>query len=236
MGSQQTRRLLVYVAAALVVLVGGGWALLSARRAEAGDPSGAGAGSQGLTLSTAVGSGAAAGSDPTSGVLIAPTGSTTTTRRIWVQVVGAVNHPGVYPLPAGARTFDAIAAAGGVAPEGDEQGVPLAAVVGDGARVVVPKKGQGSGASSPGSGSAGVGTVGAGGGGTGSGSLPVTPLSLTDATLEQLDALPGIGPSTARQIVAYRDAHGPFTSVDQLDEVTGIGPATLTRLEGLVVP
>ena len=228
MGNPQTRRLLVYVAAALVVLVGGGCALMSARRAEAGDPAGGGAGSVGMTLSTAAG-GAAAGSDSSTGVFVAPTSSTTTTRCIYVQVVGAVTRPGVYPLPAGARTFEAIAAAGGVTPEGDEQAVSLAAVVGDGARVFVPKRGETPEADQAVSGPSGAGAN------TG-GSLPVVPLSLSDATLEQLDALPGIGPSTARQIVAYREAHGPFTSVRQLDDVTGIGPATLARLEGLVVP
>jgi competence protein ComEA len=225
MGSPHTRRLLVYVAAALVVLLGGGWALLSARRAEAGDPTRGGAASNGLTLSTSVGGGPVGGVDPSAGTLgTTPGGSTTTMRRIFVQVVGAVAHPGVYPLPSGSRTFDAIAAAGGVTADGDEQAVQLAAVVGDGARVIVPTKGQnlptGSTAPAP----------------SGGGTPPGTPVSLSDATVEQLDALPGIGPSTAQQIVAYREAHGPFTTVEQLDEVSGIGPATLARLEGLVVP
>jgi competence protein ComEA len=216
---------LVYVAAALVVLLAGGWALLSARRAEAGDPAAGGASSNGLTLSTSVAGGPANQVDPATGALgTKPGSSTTTMRRIFVQVVGAVVRPGVYPLPSGSRTFDAIAAAGGVTADGDEQAVQLAAVVGDGARVVVPKKGQnvttGSTAPAP----------------SGGGAPPGTPVSLSDATVEQLDSLPGIGPSTAQQIVAYRDAHGPFTSVEQLDEVSGIGPATLARLDGLVVP
>jgi competence protein ComEA len=225
MGSPHTRRLLVYVAAALVVLLGGGWALLSARRAEAGDPAGGGATSAGLTLSTSVAGGPAGAVDPATGALgNRPSSSTTTVRRIFVQVVGAVAHPGVYPLPPGSRMFDAIAAAGGVTADGDEQAVQLAAVVGDGARVVVPTKGQAvtTGSTTPAL--------------SGEGAPPGTPVSLSDSTVEQLDALPGIGPSTAQQIIAYRDAHGPFTSVEQLDEVSGIGPATLARLEGLVVP
>ena len=228
MGTPQTRRLLVYVAAALVVLLGGGWALLSARRVEAGYSGGA---ANSLTLGTAV-AGETAGVDPSIGTLGAPPErSTTTARRIYVQVVGAVAHPGVYPLAIGARTFDAIAAAGGVTAEGDDQALPLAALVGDGARVVVPTKGRALGGARSGPGvTAAAGVVSA------VGSPPVTPLSLTEATAEQLDALPGIGPATAQQIVAYRDAHGPFASVDQLDEVSGIGPATLARLEGLVVP
>ena len=185
----------------------------------------------GLTLSTAVAGDTAEGGDLSTDTIGArPERSTTTTRRIYVQVVGAVVHPGVYPLSAGARTFDAIAAAGGVTGEGDDQALPLAALVGDGARVVVPTKGQASGAGS------GSGAPEGGGGGVSGGSPAVAPLSLSDATAEQLDALPGIGPATAQQIVSYRDAHGPFASVAQLDEVSGIGPATLARLEGLVVP
>ena len=60
------------------------------------------------------------------------------------------------------------------------------------------------------------------------------PVSLNSATLEQLDALPGVGPALAQQIVTYRETLGPFTSVDQLDDVSGIGPAKLEQLRPLV--
>ncbi len=52
--------------------------------------------------------------------------------------------------------------------------------------------------------------------------------------MEQLDALPGVGPSTAQAIVAYRDEHGRFAAVEELEEVRGIGPAKLDGLRGLV--
>ena len=54
------------------------------------------------------------------------------------------------------------------------------------------------------------------------------------ATVDQLDALPGVGPVTAAAIVAWRSAHGKFTTVDQLGDVDGIGPARLEKLRALV--
>ena len=65
---------------------------------------------------------------------------------------------------------------------------------------------------------------------------PAAPVSLSSATAEQLDTLPGVGPVTAQKIVAYRQEHGPFTSVDGLDAIPGIGPAKLDDLRSLVVP
>ena len=62
------------------------------------------------------------------------------------------------------------------------------------------------------------------------------PVSLSTATLEQLDGLPGIGPVTAQKIVDYRTENGPFASVDDLDAVPGIGPATIEDIRDLVTP
>ena len=61
-------------------------------------------------------------------------------------------------------------------------------------------------------------------------------MSLTSATAEQLDALPGVGPVTAQKIVDYRTQHGSFHSVDELDAISGIGPARIADLRGQVVP
>ncbi|MEZ5272883.1 MAG: helix-hairpin-helix domain-containing protein [Ilumatobacteraceae bacterium] len=60
------------------------------------------------------------------------------------------------------------------------------------------------------------------------------PVNLNTATADELDGLPGVGPATAAAIIAHRDAHGPFASVDQLADVRGIGPAKLEALRGLV--
>ena len=79
------------------------------------------------------------------------------------------------------------------------------------------------------------GGAGGGGGAVGPGSsVPGALVDLNTATAEQLDTLPGVGPSTAAAIIAYRDENGPFTSVDQLLDVRGIGEAKLEQLRDLV--
>lgn len=57
---------------------------------------------------------------------------------------------------------------------------------------------------------------------------------LNSATADELDTLPGIGPSLAQQIISYRETRGPFTSVEQLTDVPGIGPSKLEQLRPLV--
>ncbi len=59
-------------------------------------------------------------------------------------------------------------------------------------------------------------------------------LDLNAATADQLERLPGVGPSLASRIVAFRGKHGPFASVDDLIHVGGIGPATLERVRDRV--
>jgi competence protein ComEA len=136
-----------------------------------------------------------------------------------VDVEGAVRSPGLVRLPARSRVSDAIARAGGLTAKADRAGVNLAAPVSDGQQVLVP-------------GAGGAGAAAAGGGGAAAGG----PVSLSSATAEQLDSLPGIGPVTAQKIVDYRTKHGAFHSVDELDAIPGIGPARISELQGLVTP
>jgi competence protein ComEA len=70
----------------------------------------------------------------------------------------------------------------------------------------------------------------------GSPGSPAGPLSLNSATVEQLDALPGIGPVLAQRIVQYRDQHGGFSSVDQLRKVSGFGERRLADLRAKLQP
>jgi competence ComEA-like helix-hairpin-helix protein len=63
---------------------------------------------------------------------------------------------------------------------------------------------------------------------------PAGTVPLNHAGVEELSALPGIGPALAARIVAYRDSAGPFRTVDELGRVRGIGPAKLAALRPLV--
>jgi competence protein ComEA len=143
-----------------------------------------------------------------------------------VDVEGAVRRPGLVRLRSGARVADAVARAGGFGRKADRAAVNLAATVADGQQVLVPRAGA-AGAN------AGGGAGGAAGAGAGGGAGPI---SLSSATAEQLDTLPGIGPVTAQKIVSFREQHGPFHAVDELDAIPGIGPARLAELQGLVTP
>lgn len=170
-----------------------------------------------------------------------PTSSTTAkpTQAVVVSVVGLVHTPGLVTLAPGARIADALKAAGGVTDGADTIGLNMARQVGDGEQIVVgiaPVKGQ-----PPALGSS-VSSGSAAPGAPGGGSHPDRPdkparaeaVNLNTATVQELDALPGVGPVTAAAIVAWRDANGKFTSVDQLAEVDGIGPARLEKLRPLV--
>jgi competence protein ComEA len=143
--------------------------------------------------------------------------------RVVVDVVGAVRRPGLYRLERGSRIADAVARAGGATGKADLALVNLAAPLVDGEQVVVSKRG------APGAAAGG----GAGAGGSG---MPTGPVSLSTATLDQLDSLPGIGPVTAQKILDYRAKHGAFSSVDELDAVPGIGPSRMDQLRDLVAP
>jgi competence protein ComEA len=137
-----------------------------------------------------------------------------------VHVAGAVASPGLYRLGGAPRVADAVDAAGGVAPDADVDALNLAAPVADGQRIYVPR--QGEAGADPSAGDTGVVAADS------------QPVDLNSATSEQLDALPGIGPSTAEAIISYRREHGRFRSVDELLEVRGIGQAKLDELRAKV--
>jgi len=136
--------------------------------------------------------------------------------QLVVDVAGAVRLPGLYHLAAGTRIADAVAAAGGATGKADVTLVNLAAPLADGEQVLVPERGAAASAGATPSATA--------------------PLDLNTASAEQLDALPGVGPATAQKIIDYRQAHGPFRSIDELEGVPGIGPSKLAQLKGLVIP
>lgn len=130
-----------------------------------------------------------------------------------VHVAGAVVAPGLVEVPAGARVADAVASAGGLLPTADPSGLNLAAPVVDGQQVVVRVLGE-------------VEVPGVAG-----------PTRLNTATAEDLEAISGVGPVLAARIVEYREANGPFVTVEGLLDVPGIGESKLAAMrDDVVVP
>lgn len=159
-------------------------------------------------------------------------GTTTTgASSVVVYVAGAVAAPGVYTLAPLSRVADAVSAAGGALATADLNVVNLAATVHDGERIYVPIVGEVVPALVAGVEVAGVEAAGGAGADP---TVPAGPVNVNTASAEQLDLLPGVGPTTAAAIVAHREQHGPFQTIDQLGDVHGIGPAKLDALRGLV--
>jgi competence protein ComEA len=145
--------------------------------------------------------------------------------NVVVYVCGAVRSPGVVRVPADARVTDALALAGGPAAGAELSAVNLAAKVVDGQQIVVPERGAAVAAGT---------TSGAGGSASaagGSAAVPGAPVNINSASLEELDALSGVGPATAQKIIDYRVANGPFKTVDDIKNVSGIGDAKFAAMK-----
>ena len=151
-----------------------------------------------------------------------PTAAAPTPATVTVDVAGKVRHPGIAVLDAGARVVDALAAAGGAKPGVDVSGLNLARLLVDGEQVLVgqPAPSGAAAAASP--------TADPAPGG------PTALVNLNTATESELDTLPEVGPVTAASILAWRDQHGGFSSIDELLEVDGIGEVTLGKLAPFV--
>lgn len=137
----------------------------------------------------------------------AVTESTQVRGEIFVHVAGEVKKPGLYALAVGSRVEDAIELAGGMTKSAFEQSVNLARMVSDGEQIVVLDRSQVS---------------------IGSGVSEFT--SLNNATKEQLEALPGIGPAMAQRIIDHRNEIGSFSDLSQLRDVSGIGEKLYAKI------
>lgn len=214
-------------AVALAVLVAGALAVLGVLWAvtpgdeRPGAPGRAGAHPDVSSGADADGS-AGAGADASSAASAdAPTegedGLPVTAEEVVVHVTGAVDSPGLYHLPGGARVADALEAAGGPAAEAVLDTVNLARAVTDGEQVAVPDR-------------AAVERAEEGE----AGQRPDGKTDLNRASASDLENLPGVGPVLAARIVGHRERHGPFARVADLLEVAGIGERTLEAVEELV--
>jgi competence protein ComEA len=128
-----------------------------------------------------------------------------------VHVSGAVLNPGLYQLPPGSRVQDAIQAAGGLLPEADEGTLNLAALLKDGQRVLAPTVVQAQATAASNSSQGGL-------------------VDINSASQAALESLPGIGPVLAMRIIDYREANGPFATVEDLQNVEGVGADTFEKL------
>ena len=144
--------------------------------------------------------------------------SSATPAPLRVYVSGAVQRPDVYELPPGSIVKDALLVAGGASQEADLDRINLAATLADGQQIYVPHQGEQD--------------------------LPVQPpaaestggtrININTASAEALETLPGIGPTLAQRIVAYRQANGPFSAVQDIMAVSGIGPAVFAQIGDLI--
>ena len=144
-----------------------------------------------------------------------------TAQPLVIDVRGAVSQPGVYALPPGSRLQDALQAAGGALPDADLGGLNLAAPLDDGAAIRVPLQGE---VINPPSRSGGV-------------TIPESPgglININTADQEELESLPGIGPVLAQQVIEYREANGPFPSIEAIENVPGIGPGIFEKIKDLI--
>lgn len=151
--------------------------------------------------------------------IVLPTATPAPNAELKVYISGAVRHPGVYAVADGGRVSDVLDAAGGATEDADLAAVNLAVRVKDQDHWDIPRLGD----------------------------LPQAPpvqkagqpgqagkININTADLELLKSLPGIGDVRAKLIISYREAHGPFASVEDLLKVRGIGRATLAALRDLV--
>ena len=160
-----------------------------------------------------------------------------TPQIITVHVAGSVKNPGVYRLKYGSRINDGIVAAGGATSAANLDVINLATVLNEGEQIYVPKRGekphtitnrpQLGGATGGATGGVTGGATGVGG--ATSSAVPQS-ININLASVVELEQLPGVGPATAKAIVAYREKNGAFLKVEDLLKVRGIGPAKLSEI------
>lgn len=155
-------------------------------------------------------------------------------KTILIHVSGQVKNNTVVELPAESRIKDAIEAAGGLTKEADLTNINLAYILEDGEKIYIPKKGEKVGEED-------VGVVGVGQTEMSAPTVRSSSLSnksskinINKATQTELESLPGVGPSTAQKIIAYREESGKFASVEDIKNVAGIGSAKYEKMKEFI--
>ena len=222
------------VLAAVIVVIAGVVVLIGSRSGVSGA---GGPGDPGVvTVTGAPSVGASAGAAPSRSSASSSSSSagvaSSSAGAVVVHVVGAVVRPGVVTLGPGSRVSAAMDRAGGATADADLARLNLARVVADGERLYVPKVGEtdipAALDEAPGAGGAAVP------GGVASPDVDVEVVDLNTADQATLETLPGIGPSLAQRILAWRDEHGRFSAVEDLLDVSGIGDGRFADLQDRV--
>ena len=162
-------------------------------------------------------------------------------REVVVHVAGAVNTPGVYRLKPTARVIDAVNAAGGVTASADTAAVNLALPLLDAEQVYIPTRSSKKPHTTvavqrklPATPSSPSSTVAAAIVGATESSVKSALVNINTATALELEALPSVGPSTAKAIVSFRTKNGPFGKAEDLLKVPGIGDGKLAAMKPFV--
>lgn len=172
-------------------------------------------------------------------------------QKIFVDVCGAVANPGVYELDEGARIFQAVDAAGGYLPEAAVNYLNRARSLGDGQQIYVPTEeevaenlelalakvpealteGGNAGSLEAGGSSGSQPQEASGSDGSAGAVADDSRINLNTADAGQLSTLSGIGQSKAEAIIAYREEHGGFTSIEEIMNVEGIKEGTFSKIK-----
>lgn len=135
-------------------------------------------------------------------------------KEIVVHVSGSVRNSGIVKLSEGARVNDAVERAGGVLREADINKVNLAAILNDGDKVYIPKVGEKYEEVTFTQAVSNQGII-----------------NINTASLNELDDIPGVGPSTAEKIIEYRKSNGFFKKVEDIKNVSGIGEKKFEKIK-----
>lgn len=140
---------------------------------------------------------------------------------IIVYICGAVKENKVVKLKENSRIYDAIEAVGGFTKDADVININLAAILEDGEKIYIPKKGEEINNETT--------TY------LNSSSYEKNnKININSATQTQLESIPGIGPSTALKIINYREEHRKFNNIEDIKNVSGIGAAKFEKIKDYI--